>query len=261
MRRCEGVISIVMWVVVLAGSVLAQSIQITAFDQNGSLTWTNGSTNAVCTVQWASALTTNTQWSQTWANLLDIMATNATTTVNVPMFYRVRCWTNGLLVRPMSPGAVRTYAASNSLGETWMSQDKFLGYATLPLTSNEYSVLYSTGAYENFYIFVRSTDHQIYTLVDPQSEGLMFQLAPPGTTWSNAAEPSAVYSVASTNETVTVPAGTFTGCLKIRRLHTDVPGPDNNEWYWIKPGFWLIQQITEPGVGDLYYHLQSWSDQ
>lgn len=233
---------------------LAQPVEITSFDLNGRITWTTPSSNAVSSVEWASDL--NAGWQDGWLNLQNIRSQSTTVTTNVPMYFRITCWTNGLLVPPSRPGAIATFAASNRLGETWVMQDKTLGRATMPLLSNDYVIVFEAGSRENFFSFTRSTDTRLYALVDSEKEGLFLQLAPPGTAWTNSAEPQIVYSVVSTNETVTVPAGTFTGCLKTRRHHTNEAPPFDNEWYWLKPRFGLVKQSTETGEGQ-FYELQA----
>ena len=70
----------------------AQEVEIVSFHANGELTWTNANTGVVCHVEWSPSLA-NGQWSRTWTNLADITITNFTTTVQVPMFYRVVCVT------------------------------------------------------------------------------------------------------------------------------------------------------------------------
>lgn len=244
---------------ILVGALLAwrgygEQVVITAFDHNGRMTWTNPSSNAVSSVEWASDLSSG--WQKDWYGLKNIRTRDATVTTNVPMFFRVTCWTNGLLLPQLRQGATATYAASNRLGQTWTMQDKVVGWANMPMLSNEYTIVFESGEYEGEFTFGRSTETKFYALMGPDSEGLFLQLAPPGTAWTNAAEPTIVYSVISTNETLTVPAGTFTNCLKMRRNHTDEAPPFDNEWYWVKPGVGLIRQHTETG-GGLFYNLES----
>ena len=240
--------------VAVAAWAQAQKVVVTSFDQNGRITWTTPSSNAVSSLEWAGGL--NAGWQDGWFNLQNIQSRTSTVTTNVPMFFRVVCWTNGLLLPPSRPGYISTFAASNRLGETWIMQDKVLGRATIPLMTNNYNIVFESGRHEGFFFFIRSTDTRLYSLVDPEKESLFLQLAPPGTTWTNSAEPQIVCSVVSTNETVTVPAGTFTGCIKARRYHTDVTPPYVNEWYWVKPRFGMVKQSTETDDG-LYYELQS----
>lgn len=75
-------------------TALGQEVKIISFHSNGALTWTNATTDVVCHVEWASSLSGS--WSRTWTNLTNLQITNHTTTVAVPMFYRVVCVKGGL---------------------------------------------------------------------------------------------------------------------------------------------------------------------
>jgi hypothetical protein len=74
----------------LSGGVRADEITITGF-QNGQLTWTNSNPNALWlyTVEWASSLNSS-NWQSTWTLPPMFFANGPTTTVEVPMFYRVK---------------------------------------------------------------------------------------------------------------------------------------------------------------------------
>ncbi|MDF7799182.1 hypothetical protein P4C99_06880 [Pontiellaceae bacterium B1224] len=68
-------------------------MRITDFNGNGVLSWTNSLSNAVGTVQWSPNLTGG-EWNSDWQSLRQIPLTNQTTSVSVPMFYRVQVSTN-----------------------------------------------------------------------------------------------------------------------------------------------------------------------
>ena len=76
-------------VMVIAGTVLAQSPDITAFHGNGELTWTNSDTNLFYRIEWASSLTAPVAWRSGYFPLADIRSSSLTVTSSVPMFYRV----------------------------------------------------------------------------------------------------------------------------------------------------------------------------
>ena len=264
--RSHPWMSLVLFLVV-AQSVLAQSIQITSFDRNGSLTWTNASTNAVSTVQWASALTSNTQWQQSWVSLLNIMATGSTTTVKVPMFYRVASYTNGLLLFfPMSLGGMSTYAVSNALGQTWTEQSTALGVLSVPGTTNDYAMSGIVGMGSpgtKRMAFFRSTDQALYQLRQYDEEQLSFTNAPVGTTWTNyyGTGQTIVRKIVAI-ETVTVPAGTFDNCLKVSNACINCLSDPNPTYIeWPKPGFglvkWMDWWIDNPAQAPIVYRLQS----
>ncbi|MDF7809342.1 hypothetical protein P4E94_18000 [Pontiellaceae bacterium B12219] len=79
-------ISMILFSCFFIGSIpLAEAqMKITAFDQNGTLTWTNTLSNAVGAIQWSPSLTGG-KWNSDWRSLSRIPITNETTTVSVPM--------------------------------------------------------------------------------------------------------------------------------------------------------------------------------
>ena len=74
--------------VYLTAVLVHGQVAITDF-HNGSLTWTNGASNATCHVEWLPGLTGSNTWSHSWLQLRNVVQTNPTVTVQVPMFYRV----------------------------------------------------------------------------------------------------------------------------------------------------------------------------
>jgi hypothetical protein len=239
-------------------SATAQEVQISSFEGTGSLTW-QAPSNSDCTVEWASSLAQPNRWTRRWTDLTNIHSTNGTTTVDVPMFYRVSCWTNGLLLR-MPLGRTYSYACTNSAGRTWTQEVFCAGGIAIPSTTNDYvllarSDLYSDprpeGSDEDDLMIFRSTDRAAYALSGAASEMLYWQSAPIGTTWTNATGACVVEA----NETVVVPAGTFTGCVKIRHLN-------DNSCEWVKPGFFMVRSefLFGGNDGPASSVLTSWSD-
>ncbi len=74
--------------------VPAQSPDIVSYQGNGALTWTNSNTNLFYQIQWAASLTGTGVWQSSFAQLTDIVSTNPTPTIPVPMFYRVAAFSN-----------------------------------------------------------------------------------------------------------------------------------------------------------------------
>jgi hypothetical protein len=74
---------------VIAGTALAQSPDITSFSVNGILTWINSDTNLYYRVEWASSLTVPDAWQSNYFALTDIRSSDSIVTSSVPMFYRV----------------------------------------------------------------------------------------------------------------------------------------------------------------------------
>jgi hypothetical protein len=74
-------------------------------------------------------------------------------------------------------------------------------------------------------------------------EQLKWQQAPVGTTWSYVeADGDEKESKILAIENVTVPAGTFTGCLKIRHRCTNCPG-SGDSIEWVKPVFFMVKWV------------------
>lgn len=60
---------------------------ITAFQNNSTITWADGITNGVYTVEWAAEAAG--PWHRTWTALMNINSSSATNIAVVPRFYRV----------------------------------------------------------------------------------------------------------------------------------------------------------------------------
>jgi hypothetical protein len=258
-------------IIAFTTSLHAQEVVIDSLDGNGQLTVTAPS-NSDFTVEWASSFIPSSGWQNNWLNLKDIPCTNGTMTIDVPMFYRVTCWTNGLFLR-MPAGRTFVYSVSNALGQVWTENFSMVAEASFPSMSNNYQLIIITQDWEGEMPvgandeaesgFIRSTDSAMY-LFDhfTGNEIRDWQNAPTGTTWtvdygygdSNTAEIVAI-------ETVVVPAGTFPGCIKIHKY-------DHNEdidWYeWVKPGFFMVKWVdhfnNESTASPAVYELHSWKD-
>jgi hypothetical protein len=79
-----GVAVVLSWYLPAAFSdgVVIESIQ-----GNGTMTWSNGAFNGIDRVEWASSPTGS--WKQSWQSLVNLPVTGGTTTVEIPMFFRV----------------------------------------------------------------------------------------------------------------------------------------------------------------------------
>ena len=112
---------------------------------------------------------------------------------------------------------------------------------------------------EDAMFFGRSTDNAVYILAALGSEYLGWRDDPIGTTWTNGTEVRMI----ETNETVTVPAGTFTGCLKFKNTETSAPPP--NTWEeWVKPGFFMVKWVDhspDPRVSPIVGKLETYRDE
>jgi len=126
-------------------------------------------------------------------------------------------------------------------------------YVILNLTHN-YSGNPPAGITDDQVILIRSTDDSLFALKDFNSEIIAWKKGPVGTTWTYGDTTATIEAI----ENVTVPAGTYTQCLKIKK--TD-KGSSNSPWYeWIKPGFfqvkWVDYQISPASAAPVIYELK-----
>lgn len=272
MKQAVAALSIVL----IAFTALAADVEIESFAYNGHITWSAPS-GSVSSVEWASSLIPTADWQSAWSHLKSKASTNGTVEADVPMFYRITCYTNGLLhFAPV--GSVATYVVSNGLGQVWTQQVTAAGTVDLPLVTNDYVLALRKDVYDGpapeeasqpVSFFVRSTDLKTYAVFFPQylpdvGEFLIWQDAPLGTTWTNnfPGDPDGPeVRVVESRETVVVPAGTFADCVKI---HASKPGAShaNPNWYeWVKPGFGHVKNVNyfvDPSASPKVSELESW---
>jgi hypothetical protein len=189
------------------------------------------------------------------------------------MFYRVKCWPNGLFVSIPPTGRVYEYAGTNLMGETWTSQwfcGALVVFPKTDLTTNRNWTLVVTPTEEvhiphtpgTSLMLYRSTDKELWSFDGPGQENIWWQAAAVGTTWTNSTRDTyAICTIASTNESVTVPAGTF-NCIRISTRYFGSGLPGRTE-IWVAPGLAMVQEFryimdTNP-LPDEVYQLQSWS--
>lgn len=258
-------------IIVCSLTLYAQEVYIDSLEGHGQLTL-NAPSNSDFTVEWASSLTPSPKWRSSWIDLYNIQTSNGIMTVDVPMFYRVTCWTNGLLARgPV--GRTYTYGITNKYGQAWTEKLLIAGQATIPSMSNNYVVIASSqewdaampqGAESEPEVgFIRLTDKSLFYM-DPayQLEVEIWRMDEVGTSWTNFDEVVSVEAY----ESVTVPAGTFTNCLRLHQRDLDAVGSDTGARIWIKPGFIEIKSVyyadwtDPPDAAPVVYQLQSWSD-
>jgi hypothetical protein len=72
----------------LSASALAEDLQISSFTQQGKLQWESSHTTGFYRVEWNNVLGPQ-NWRSDWDELSGILAQSGTTTVSVPLFYRV----------------------------------------------------------------------------------------------------------------------------------------------------------------------------
>ena len=246
-----------------AQCAFAQPVQITSLSANGQLT-VSAPVGSDFTVQWASALGSGATWSSDWDQLTAVHSTNATTRVNVPMFYRVSCYTNGLLWS-LKPGSSFVFAVTNALGETATQGVQVLGRCYVPDFTNHYEVFTQddarlTGGVAGGTILLRSDDVGVWFMFDPLAhfEGQEFFRGTVGNVITNSRN---VRIAIEAIETVTVPAGTFTNCLKFHKTDLSASDPNPNWYEWIQPGTgmvkWMDYYVDPTNAAPVVYLLQS----
>lgn len=167
---------------------------------------------------------------------------------------------------PLKVGQTFTYAVKDGVGNTWERVLAVSGNTTIPSLGKTYFHLDrmdigEEGPLDDPVMFnIRSTPTKVFTYDGFGVEHLTFQNV--GTCWKytdfEGEEKEAC--IEAKGITVTVPAGTFTGCLRIRT--TCVACDDDYYIEWIKPGFMVVKWIDywthepEPVI----YRLKSWTE-
>lgn len=253
----------VLALVVLASCLATHGgdIEITSLAGNGRLTWTSSFTNGLFSIEWAPALGTN--WHANWNPLQNFWVSGHTNTVEVPMFYRVKCATN--LLWPLPAGGKFVFSVSNAIGNVSTEQMHVLGYVR-PLVpgTNDYALVEDLLGGGGGLHLVRSTDSTVTKLnLCSQAETTEFQVGPVGTTWTNFNYECQYTRKVTIDaiETITVGAGTFTGCYKFHKQILSGTTDPRPEWYeWVKPGFGLVYWVDYwDDNAPVVYKLQSWS--
>ncbi len=168
-----------------------------------------------------------------------------------------------------------TWTGSNGLGESWTKTASFAGNLYLPAMEEHYITLLisetydgepAQGAYgDGRILFLRSTDRECYVLTWLHQKELLWQNAPIGTSWTNSS--GGELRRIQTIETVIVPAGIFTDCIKIKVSDIE-ESPDVTFYEWIKPGLGIIKiedyhtrYLDNPNAAPIVYELQSVPDE
>jgi len=244
-------------------TISAQPVQITSISANGQLTLT-APVGSDFSVEWSPALGSGAAWSDRWDFLTAVHSTNASMTLRVPMYYRVSCYTNRLFW-PLKGGTSFVFAVTNALGEGTTQTVKVLGRCYIPEFTNYYGLFCEqaanvTGGVSEGSWMMRSDDQQICAINDPimHLESLEFFRGTVGSVITNANDVRiAIVAI----ENVTVPAGTFTNCIKFHKtdLWSGNPNPTHDEW--IAPGKgmvkWVDYDVDASAAIPVVYQLQS----
>ena len=273
--------------VLMAVSALhAQTVVIDSLDSNGKLMATIPS-NAVYTVEWVGALGPTNDWQQGWSHLRDIESTDGIVEVEVPMFYRLSCWTNGLFLHT-PVGRTFHYAVSNQVDGTWNRYVHVMADAYMPHQTNNYRTIWTedwyssplsvpVGAQSRGATFMRVDEDSAYVLDSelspgPMQEDLVWTNGPVGTTWSYVASTphTEITSEIKAIEDVVIGTTTYENCLKIVSTGADQPwlGAYTNMSYieWIQPNGYLVRsenfwvETNYMYATPIVSELQGWTD-
>lgn len=122
---------------------------------------------------------------------------------------------------------------------------------------------FNVGDDESF--FIRATERESYCYWGPWPLGveeLGWQNRPVGTIWTNVdtQNENSVMTTIEAVESVTVPAGTFSNCIRFLNTMSDESPPQTQWREWVQPGFFLIRSQVLTGDNPTVSELQSWSD-
>ena len=253
--------------IIVAIQAPAQPVQITSLSANGRLT-VSAPVGSDFSVEWSPTLGSGVAWSDRWDFLTVVRSTNAAMTLNVPMFYRVSCYTNGVLW-PLKPGSSFVFAVTNALGEGTTQTIKVLGRCYVPDFTNHYGVFCEadanvTGGVSGGTMIARSDDQEVWFIDDPLThlESLEFFRGTVGTVITNAQN---VRVAIEAIETVTVPAGTFTNCIKFHKTQLGTSDFNPNWYEWIAPGKGMVKWVDyympsgSASAAPVVYQLKSYS--
>ncbi len=144
---------------------------------------------------------------------------------------------------PVNGGESYVYTVKNSLGKTWTMKTYVSGAVAMPIISKAYNIFDVLEGTSSKFKVVRSTTTAVYNYDGFGKEYVEWKNAPVNTIWTyTTAKGWTVEAKIEAIETITVPAGTFTGCLKTHKRCTNCQG--TTEWYeWIKPKFMLVKLV------------------
>jgi hypothetical protein len=265
----------------------AQSVVIDSLDSTGRMTATVPS-NAVYSVEWIGALDSTNGWQQGWSHLRDQQSEDGSVDVEVPMAYRLTCWTNGLFLN-VPIGRTYHYTITNQVDETWLEEVQVMGDTYVPSQTNNYRTIWTEewysapdqipdGAQSRGGVFLRVDEDSAYVLDSdllpgPMQEDVVWTNGPVGTTWSyvDSSPHTTIHSeIVATDVTVSIGTTNYTGCIQIDSVGEDrvwlYEYPDRRYTEWIKPGgyvvkrvnYWVHESVTN--AAPVVYELQGWTD-
>jgi hypothetical protein len=237
-------LSTILTSLLLAGCVYTHgaSIDVISLSGNGRLSWTNSYPDGLYNVEWAPSVTG--PWKGDWTALQGLVATSQTSTVAVPMFYRVKCATN--LFMPFPTSGYMEMSRSNFIGQVSTQRMTAVASVFLPSKGKEFTLLEGTDTRyppASRYIWARSTTNAMYGLDEECGvEELWLTNAPVGTSWTDTTCDGYMTATIEAYELVTVPAGTFLA-FRLRKASPLASHP-NPVWYeWWTPGVGQVKWV------------------
>ncbi|MFA5352915.1 MAG: hypothetical protein WC291_01685 [Thermodesulfovibrionales bacterium] len=141
---------------------------------------------------------------------------------------------------PFAVGYSFVFHASNGTN-SWEEKMTSSGMTSIPSALQYYTVDASTQLGTGTRS-LRSTPTTVYQYAGFGKETVFWKTGAAGTTWKYTEGDGKIIEkkIVALNQTVTVPYGTFTGCIKYQNRCTNCFG--NTQWTeWIKPGFMMVK--------------------
>ena len=150
---------------------------------------------------------------------------------------------------PFRVGWTGIYKCTDNTGNTW--EETILVSGKGRAGGHKYFILdfYAEGDMYALHKLIRSTRNEVYDYMGLGTEYVVVQDVPIGTTWTfTNLKGETVERTLEAIETVTVPAGVFEGCFKVRWTYGDSTEIDGCQWF--QRGFGLVKEIA--------YHGRNW---
>lgn len=283
--------------IISASASSAQSVVIDSLDSTGQLTATVPS-NSVYSVEWIGALDSSNGWQKAWGHLRDLESEDGNVDVEVPMAYRLTCWTNGVFLNAPI-GRTFHYKVTNGAptNNVWRQEIKVLGDTYMGDTDEVYRMVSVVeyyghadnppiGAQSRGTLLLRSDETMSHHFdVYYNTEYSAWREGTNGTQWAyfssqvETTNDAVILAHEDIDITTTNGVVTYEDCVKIYTegrtngfaWQQAFPVRDYTEW--IKPGgfvvksennwlFYTAETAAEVAAASpVVYELQGWTDQ
>ena len=163
---------------------------------------------------------------------------------------------------PMNPGDVYTFSVSNHAGKGLYTVNSPVRTVANGKTYVVLVLFNPSGPHEEISL-LRSAGNEVFRYDGDGVETRMFMEGPAGISWNQQRRDGrTVRTTIEAIETVTVPAGRYTGCLKFREEQVR-PQQKLYTRTWVKPGFGIVKAAsyecpgctpTNPQIAELTSH-------